>query len=126
MAKKGKLDALLPNLIIIFSANCYLMSAFIFDGTSAFENLQIKNVSSINESLATSAATASPRTESKNVQAVTAAALRSDYSGSFSKCAISEFKCDNNNCINANKFCNHVNDCGDSSDEPMHCTRKCR
>lgn len=41
-----------------------------------------------------------------------------------SKCALSEFTCNNGKCVQLNKYCDNVNDCGDSSDEPRFCTRK--
>lgn len=147
MAKKGKFSTFLQYVIIILKINCYLIVPCIFDVTNAnnnlSENIQIKNISSINVNLllttsttyttipvtiisntTTSIPITTVQTNVNHVNEVTAAALRSDYGGSFSKCTISEFKCDNNNCINANKFCNQINDCGDNSDEPMHCTRK--
>lgn len=40
------------------------------------------------------------------------------------KCKKSEFTCNNGKCIPSNSFCNNVNDCGDSSDEPRYCTSK--
>lgn len=39
-------------------------------------------------------------------------------------CQISEYYCDNRKCVSLDKFCNGVDDCGDSSDEPRHCSRK--
>lgn len=44
----------------------------------------------------------------------------------ITNCAMSEFTCTNGKCIQLNKFCDKVNDCGDSSDEPRFCTRKCQ
>jgi preprotein translocase subunit SecE len=38
------------------------------------------------------------------------------------KCSMAEFTCANGKCITLNKFCNNLNDCGDSSDEPRFCT----
>ncbi|XP_044271339.1 uncharacterized protein LOC123015593 [Tribolium madens] len=38
-------------------------------------------------------------------------------------CKLSEFACNNGRCIPLNKYCNVLNDCGDSSDEPRYCTR---
>lgn len=53
----------------------------------------------------------------------TPAALKSAYSQS--RCSMSEFVCSNGKCVTANKFCDKVNDCGDNSDEPRFCSRKC-
>lgn len=39
-------------------------------------------------------------------------------------CSISQFTCNNGRCISLNKYCNNVNDCLDSSDEPRFCSRK--
>lgn len=39
-------------------------------------------------------------------------------------CAISEHTCNNGKCVPLNKFCDNINDCGDSSDEPRFCTSK--
>ncbi|XP_013139476.1 PREDICTED: uncharacterized protein LOC106104080 [Papilio polytes] len=43
--------------------------------------------------------------------------------GNDSRCRISEYHCANKKCIPINRFCDGTNDCGDSSDEPRHCTR---
>lgn len=40
----------------------------------------------------------------------------------MTQCAMSEHTCDNGRCIPMNKYCDNVNDCGDSSDEPRYCT----
>lgn len=40
------------------------------------------------------------------------------------KCAMSEHTCTNGKCIPLNQYCDSVNDCGDSSDEPRFCTSK--
>jgi hypothetical protein len=40
-------------------------------------------------------------------------------------CRRSEFPCDNGRCVPLNRYCDAANDCGDSSDEPRFCTRKC-
>lgn len=40
------------------------------------------------------------------------------------RCRISEYQCENKRCVPINRFCDGSNDCGDSSDEPRHCTRK--
>ncbi|CAG9096211.1 unnamed protein product [Plutella xylostella] len=40
------------------------------------------------------------------------------------RCRISEYQCGNKRCIPMNRVCDGSNDCGDSSDEPRHCTRK--
>lgn len=40
------------------------------------------------------------------------------------KCKMWEHQCQNGRCVALNRFCNNINDCGDSSDEPRHCTRK--
>lgn len=40
----------------------------------------------------------------------------------MTQCAMSEHTCNNGRCIPLNKFCDSVNDCGDSSDEPRFCT----
>lgn len=37
-------------------------------------------------------------------------------------CRISEFPCRNGKCIRLNGYCDGKDDCGDISDEPMHCT----
>lgn len=37
-------------------------------------------------------------------------------------CRISQFVCRNNNCISPDKYCDGVDNCGDSSDEPRFCT----
>ncbi|XP_011559939.3 uncharacterized protein LOC105390349 [Plutella xylostella] len=39
------------------------------------------------------------------------------------RCRISEYQCGNKRCIPMNRVCDGSNDCGDSSDEPRHCTR---
>ncbi|XP_054289663.1 uncharacterized protein LOC129004960, partial [Macrosteles quadrilineatus] len=39
-----------------------------------------------------------------------------------SPCKLSEFHCNNNKCVPATAYCNAVNDCGDSSDEPRLCS----
>lgn len=41
------------------------------------------------------------------------------------KCSMSEFTCTNGKCVQLNKYCDNSNDCGDGSDEPRFCTRKC-
>uniref|UniRef100_A0A336M3C8 CSON011022 protein n=1 Tax=Culicoides sonorensis TaxID=179676 RepID=A0A336M3C8_CULSO len=38
-------------------------------------------------------------------------------------CSISELTCSNGKCVPLNKYCDNVNDCGDSSDEPRFCTK---
>ncbi|GBP76644.1 Low-density lipoprotein receptor-related protein 8 [Eumeta japonica] len=38
------------------------------------------------------------------------------------KCRISEYQCTNKRCVPINRYCDGGNDCGDSSDEPRHCT----
>ncbi|XP_028030461.1 uncharacterized protein LOC114243244 [Bombyx mandarina] len=43
--------------------------------------------------------------------------------GNDTRCKISEYLCVNKKCIPINRFCDGSNDCGDSSDEPRHCTR---
>ncbi|XP_028157307.1 low-density lipoprotein receptor-related protein-like [Ostrinia furnacalis] len=43
--------------------------------------------------------------------------------GNDTRCRISEYLCANKKCIPINRFCDGTNDCGDSSDEPRHCTR---
>lgn len=40
-------------------------------------------------------------------------------------CRRSEFPCNNGRCVPLNRYCDAANDCGDSSDEPRFCTRKC-
>lgn len=40
------------------------------------------------------------------------------------QCSLSQFTCSNGNCVDLNRYCNNVNDCGDSSDEPRFCTSK--
>ncbi|GAB0095570.1 uncharacterized protein DMENIID0001_109660 [Sergentomyia squamirostris] len=42
--------------------------------------------------------------------------------GPVTQCAMSEHTCTNGKCIPLNKFCDNINDCGDSSDEPRFCT----
>lgn len=37
-------------------------------------------------------------------------------------CSISELTCTNGKCVPLNKYCDNINDCGDSSDEPRFCT----
>ncbi|KAJ8725473.1 hypothetical protein PYW08_003656 [Mythimna loreyi] len=44
--------------------------------------------------------------------------------GNDTRCRISEYLCTNKKCIPINRYCDGSNDCGDSSDEPRHCTRK--
>lgn len=44
--------------------------------------------------------------------------------GNDTRCRISEYLCTNKKCVPVNRFCDGKNDCGDSSDEPRHCTRK--
>ncbi|XP_072943885.1 uncharacterized protein [Epargyreus clarus] len=43
--------------------------------------------------------------------------------GNDTRCRISEYQCMNKKCVPINRFCDGTNDCGDSSDEPRHCTR---
>lgn len=40
-------------------------------------------------------------------------------------CTLSEFTCINLRCVPLGKYCDRVNDCGDNSDEPRFCSRKC-
>lgn len=40
----------------------------------------------------------------------------------FLDCGPSELKCNNGNCVSKSKFCDHVNDCGDLTDEPDECS----
>lgn len=54
----------------------------------------------------------------------TAAAYKLDIREPLIGCSLSEFACSNGKCIPASKFCDRVNDCDDSSDEPRFCTRK--
>uniref|UniRef100_A0A1B0CN39 CUB domain-containing protein n=1 Tax=Lutzomyia longipalpis TaxID=7200 RepID=A0A1B0CN39_LUTLO len=42
--------------------------------------------------------------------------------GPVTQCAMSEHTCTNGKCVPLNKFCDNINDCGDSSDEPRFCT----
>lgn len=49
---------------------------------------------------------------------------KSDQKWPATKCAMSEYTCTNGKCIQLNKYCDKINDCGDSSDEPRFCTRK--
>ncbi|PZC82847.1 hypothetical protein B5X24_HaOG209632 [Helicoverpa armigera] len=42
--------------------------------------------------------------------------------GNDTRCRISEYLCTNKKCIPINRYCDGSNDCGDSSDEPRHCT----
>jgi hypothetical protein len=39
-------------------------------------------------------------------------------------CRISEFPCRNGRCIRLDRYCDGVDDCGDTSDEPRYCTGK--
>ncbi|KAG8242076.1 hypothetical protein J6590_072970 [Homalodisca vitripennis] len=43
-----------------------------------------------------------------------------------SQCRLSEFPCTNKRCVPLSYFCNSVDDCGDSSDEPRFCTQQRR
>lgn len=54
----------------------------------------------------------------------TPAAYKLDIRDPLIGCSLSEFACKNGKCILASKFCDKINDCGDSSDEPRFCTRK--
>lgn len=47
-----------------------------------------------------------------------------DHKWPATKCAMSEYTCTNGKCVQLNKYCDKINDCGDSSDEPRFCTRK--
>lgn len=38
------------------------------------------------------------------------------------ECALSEFTCTNGRCVPLANYCDSVNNCGDSSDEPRFCT----
>lgn len=49
---------------------------------------------------------------------------KSDQKWPATKCAMSEYTCTNGKCVQLNKYCDKINDCGDSSDEPRFCTRK--
>lgn len=40
------------------------------------------------------------------------------------QCTLSQFTCSNGKCVDLNRYCNNVNDCGDGSDEPRFCTSK--
>ncbi|KAL4714012.1 hypothetical protein ACJJTC_008366 [Scirpophaga incertulas] len=44
--------------------------------------------------------------------------------GNDTRCRISEYLCANKKCIPINRFCDGSDDCGDSSDESRHCSRK--
>lgn len=55
----------------------------------------------------------------------TAAAYKLDIREPLIGCSLSEFACTNGRCIPSSKFCDRINDCDDSSDEPRFCTRKC-
>lgn len=48
-----------------------------------------------------------------------------NYYGSNQKCSISEYTCANGKCISLAQYCDNNDDCGDNSDEPRFCTRKC-
>lgn len=39
-------------------------------------------------------------------------------------CRLSEFLCGNGRCVPITHYCDAINDCGDSSDEPRFCSRK--
>lgn len=54
----------------------------------------------------------------------TTAGTKSGQLWPSTKCAMSEYTCTNGKCIQLNKYCDGVNDCGDSSDEPRFCTSK--
>jgi len=41
------------------------------------------------------------------------------------ECLLDDMMCDNLMCLNKNKFCDGVNDCGDNSDEPENCENDC-
>lgn len=41
-------------------------------------------------------------------------------------CRISEFYCDNGECVGLDKYCDGRKDCQDGSDEAPFCSRKCR
>jgi hypothetical protein len=41
------------------------------------------------------------------------------------ECLLNDMMCDNLMCLNKNKFCDGVNDCGDNSDEPENCENDC-
>lgn len=49
---------------------------------------------------------------------------KSGQFGPRTNCSMSEFTCTNTRCVPLNKYCDKVNDCGDSSDEPRFCTSK--
>lgn len=60
-------------------------------------------------------------------QAASSSTMMTTKSGQIwpaTKCAMSEYTCTNGKCIQLNKYCDNINDCGDSSDEPRFCTRK--
>ncbi|KAL1140630.1 hypothetical protein AAG570_000560 [Ranatra chinensis] len=38
-------------------------------------------------------------------------------------CPLAHFACSNGRCVTINKYCDGVNNCGDSSDEPKLCTQ---
>lgn len=38
------------------------------------------------------------------------------------QCSLSQFTCSNGKCVDLNRYCDNVNDCGDGSDEPRFCT----
>lgn len=42
--------------------------------------------------------------------------------GPMTNCSMSEFTCTNGKCVQLNKYCDKINDCGDGSDEPRFCT----
>lgn len=54
----------------------------------------------------------------------TAAAYKLDMRDTSIGCSLSEFSCSNGKCIPISKYCDRLNDCDDSSDEPRFCTRK--
>lgn len=54
----------------------------------------------------------------------TAVGMKSGQLWPGTKCAMSEYTCTNGKCIQLNRYCDNVNDCGDSSDEPRFCTSK--
>lgn len=49
-------------------------------------------------------------------------ASKSGQLGPMTNCSMSEFTCINGKCVQLNKFCDKINDCGDNSDEPRFCT----
>nr|XP_018896550.1 PREDICTED: very low-density lipoprotein receptor-like [Bemisia tabaci] len=51
------------------------------------------------------------------------ASLNATSSAGNATCRLSEFRCQNGKCIPLSQVCNHLNECGDGSDELKYCTQ---